>query len=872
MIKYGNFTVELSNNLIKKIYYKDILVNSFQSTIFDIRTQNESLMNGNASIYKNGIVYKSDNGVVEIIFSNDSFKINVECDEDVIMFCDIGINNDGEISTNEFYNSQYIDVSKDGNIFIYKHNIKGNKLTITSQNEIKSYATDLSCLVGNNYKKLLKYGFESNFVLPSKIVQYEEMCYGAITKGTNSFIFSFENNFDTYELLELTDSSSVKRESIDAIYGNDFNTIVDGNNIEENNGVIYSYFNDDNSHIVTSQKEMQSLRQTGYILLSHSSYDFNDNVMAVTCYMNGIFASHIVSNNTNVNKLTSNVCDYQNLDITRGLRIFLNNRLLTVPTYFEMNINFCKWVYELEDDCIEIITSTSYDKNKVQIEFKSTNTYDIMITNDIVLDDYKISDNCIYNNSIGYYYTNANSKLKDNKIVTNINSNAFSLVFSSTDDIDNFNYKRELSSFENMYDDLLQNKSYSYNDYNFDLILRLYTHNMLIHYLSPHGLEQNSGAAWGVRDVMQGPFEYFLSLGHYDIAKKIIARTFNAQYKKGYFPQWFMYDEHFGICQEHHHGDVILWPLRAVGLYIKYTNDLTILEQEICFMDSDEKCSIKEHIDIAIKHIEDNLYPSTSLIKYNGGDWNDSLQPADSNLAQHLVSGWTVGLMYETFDLLNKLEHYDFNDLLSNIKQDFSKYFIEDNVIAGFVNMKTNQKLMHPNSNDAINYRLLPMQKSIISGITDSSLNDYTLDVIYNNLVANDGARLMDKPPIYKNGETGPFLRAQSAANFGREIGLNYIHAHIRFIEALIKMDKKELAFKEILKIIPIDIDKNVKNVGILQRNVYFSSFDANFNNRYEVNESYDKVKQGLINVSGGWRIYSSGPGILIRLIVENFS
>ncbi|MGV2787626.1 cellobiose phosphorylase, partial [Clostridium perfringens] len=35
-----------------------------------------------------------------------------------------------------------------------------------------------------------------------------------------------------------------------------------------------------------------------------------------------------------------------------------------------------------------------------------------------------------------------------------------------------------------------------------------YTHNMLVHYSVPHGLEQYGGAAWGTRDVCQGPVEY----------------------------------------------------------------------------------------------------------------------------------------------------------------------------------------------------------------------------------------------------------------------------------------------------------------------------------------------------------------------------
>ncbi len=38
-------------------------------------------------------------------------------------------------------------------------------------------------------------------------------------------------------------------------------------------------------------------------------------------------------------------------------------------------------------------------------------------------------------------------------------------------------------------------------------------HNAMIHLTVPHGLEQYTGAAWGTRDVCQGPVEFLLALG-----------------------------------------------------------------------------------------------------------------------------------------------------------------------------------------------------------------------------------------------------------------------------------------------------------------------------------------------------------------------
>ena len=72
-----------------------------------------------------------------------------------------------------------------------------------------------------------------------------------------------------------------------------------------------------------------------------------------------------------------------------------------------------------------------------------------------------------------------------------------------------------------------------------------YTHNMLVHYSVPHGLEQYGGAAWGTRDVCQGPVEYFMATQKYDVVKELIKTIFTHQYEdEGNWPQWFMFDRY----------------------------------------------------------------------------------------------------------------------------------------------------------------------------------------------------------------------------------------------------------------------------------------------------------------------------------------
>ena len=69
---------------------------------------------------------------------------------------------------------------------------------------------------------------------------------------------------------------------------------------------------------------------------------------------------------------------------------------------------------------------------------------------------------------------------------------------------------------------------------------------------------------------------------------------------------------------------------------------------------------------------------------------------------------------------------------------------------------------------------------------------EHHLGIIKEHLQHPDGVRLMNRPAAYHGGVSTNFKRAEQAANFGREIGLQYVHAHIRFTEAMAKLGQKE--------------------------------------------------------------------------------
>ena len=113
-------------------------------------------------------------------------------------------------------------------------------------------------------------------------------------------------------------------------------------------------------------------------------------------------------------------------------------------------------------------------------------------------------------------------------------------------------------------------------------------HNAMIHLTVPHGLEQYTGAAWGTRDVCQGPVEFLLSLEHDEPVKEILRIVFAQQYeKRGDWPQWFMLEPYSNIQDKHAHGDVIVWPLKALCDYIEWTNDVAFLDEEVAWRNED---------------------------------------------------------------------------------------------------------------------------------------------------------------------------------------------------------------------------------------------------------------------------------------------
>jgi cellobiose phosphorylase len=413
-------------------------------------------------------------------------------------------------------------------------------------------------------------------------------------------------------------------------------------------------------------------------------------------------------------------------------------------------------------------------------------------------------------------------------------------------------------------------------------------HDAMIHLTVPHGLEQFTGAAWGTRDVCQGPVEFLLALEHDESVKQILGIVFAQQYAaRGDWPQWFMLEPYSSIQDKHSHGDVIVWPLKALNDYIETTNDLSFLDEQVQWRDdstlerTQHRDPVAGHIDKLLATVTERFIPGTHLIRYGEGDWNDSLQPVDPKMRDWMVSSWTVALLFQQItryaEILRRAGRADraesLSELAAEMQRDFNRFLMRDDTVAGYALFEPGSErpelLIHPSdTRTGLTYSLLPMKRSIIGGMFTPEQARHHLHIIREHLLFPDGARLIDRPVEYHGGPEKIFRRAESAAFFGREIGLMYVHSHIRYGEAMAVLGEADALWEALQAVNPIEVTDRVAQALPRQRNAYFSSSDAAFRDRYEASAEWARVKAGSIDVEGGWRIYSSGPGIYVRLLV----
>lgn len=704
---------------------------------------------------------------------------------------------------------------------------------------------------------------------------------------------------------------------------------------------LLAFFTDTHEHIVLKAKELLVERPHGHILMTGDNARMNDQILTTTSYMYGIFNSQVVLGNTSNNKMMTNARSALNIMKTSGQRIYIQingeYHLLTMPSMFEMGFNYARWYYKMADDLLVITNFTTVDTPELHLQVRSASgkAYEYMVTSQVTMnnneyvvpfhieqeadvltfradaasDSAQVLPNLCYRMKV----TGTDASVQDETaLVSNIEAGSTSLVVLTLSASSEWNLSiqgslngeklpfgnveanSEIERYREFYRKVMNGFNLSHPEGTSDKLQKVnavawwYTHNMLVHYSVPHGLEQYGGAAWGTRDVCQGPTEYFMATQKYDEVRGILKQVYSHQYEdEGNWPQWFMFDQYYRIQQEESHGDIIVWPLKVLSDYLNFTKDYSILNELVPYTDrhsaefTKEQYTIYDHAKKEIEYIKSHFLHDTHLSSYGDGDWDDTLQPANAQLKQYMVSSWTVALTYQVFNQLSaafaetdEAMSAELRELAAGIKSDFNRYMLQTDVIPGFVYMEQPgqaELMLHPtDTKTGIQYRLLPMTRSMIAELLTEEQAAAHYELIKKELYCPDGVRLMNRPAKYVGGVSTHFKRAEQASNFGREVGLQYVHAHIRFVEAMAKIGKSEEAWKGLEMINPVGIQDIVPNAELRQSNAYFSSSDGKFNTRYEAQDRFNELRTGDVAVKGGWRIYSSGPGIYMNQVISN--
>lgn len=881
---------------------------------------------------------------------------------DVVYGQDLGIASVWSVLSSEAYTAQYIDhaIYQDqlGYIIQSRQN-QGDPqfFQLGSLNKTVGYATDGFQVFKQSYK--LSHVAEGLLKdLENKKYQYE---FPYLTLQSESFtlnedkVLTFYGYYEPWHekvehnKVELThthkpvstylqvESTSIKHPKIEVLNGkklsnHEIETRYEVlNHLEKDDNHITAFFTKNHVHVVTLEKELMVERPHGHLLLSGELLSGSEKNFASTNWMFGVFASHIVLGNTNIQKLNNDLRNPLNLQKISGLRIYIKKddayHLLGVPSLYEMGLNYTRWIYVLEHDEITVTAFVGLNAfaQEITISSKQGHPYDIVITNQLAMGDNeyqrdvetKVDDTLIEltfetNDFVKSKYPKLSYYIKSQEKVTYSDDRVLfgkpsghGLLLMTYDKVSHASFtisgsfdgykeiKLDFDKAQHEYLSFIESLTgltFKHPKYQEELnqltnLTSWYTYQALIHFASPHGLEQSNGAAWGTRDVSQGPVELFLSAQRFDLIRMILLKVFSRQFiENKEFPQWFMFDEYYTIQAHESHGDVIAWPIKVLGDYLEATKDYGILKEKVPFMSKEKNTWVRhdatlyDHLVETLNAIEDSFIEGTSLPAYGGGDWDDTLQPANKKLTDHMVSGWTPLLIYQGLKTLSQELTKDpiytrLVNMQENLLRDYHRLLVRDNIPAGFIIVEENgvEYLLHPqDKNTGLKYRLLPLTRGIISEAFSQPIAENNKRLIDQYLKHPDGVRLMDTAVTYRGGEKTYFQRAETAANFGREIGILYVHAHIRYIEAMAKLGYKDEAYQGLFTISPIDIKSHVKNALPRQSNMYFSSSDANFYDRYEAKKNFDLVRNGAIGVKGGWRLYSSGPGIYINQLVRN--
>lgn len=313
---------------------------------------------------------------------------------------------------------------------------------------------------------------------------------------------------------------------------------------------LLSFFTETHEHVVLKEKERLVERSHGHIVMSGKHLTINESILTSTSYIYGLFNAQVVVGNTSMNKMLSNARNSLNVMKISGQRIYVKiedqYRLLTMPSLYEMGFNYSRWYYKTADEMFIVTNFTTVDAPEIRLDVRAASgkAYSFYVTNQITMNDneyvvpfrmerkgntltFNVHESSfpasVYPNlAYDMHLEGAELNVTDETaLIEHAAPGSASLVVLDIRSVDRFGlimqgrihgdtilltdreFGDEVEKHRAFYKELMNGFKLTQHEKVTDELARVntiawwYTHNMLIHYLVPHGLEQYGGAAWG---------------------------------------------------------------------------------------------------------------------------------------------------------------------------------------------------------------------------------------------------------------------------------------------------------------------------------------------------------------------------------------
>ena len=318
------------------------------------------------------------------------------------------------------------------------------------------------------------------------------------------------------------------------------------------------------------------------------------------------------------------------------------------------------------------------------------------------------------------------------------------------------------------------------------------------------------GGAFGYRDQLQDSMN--ICVIDPEAARKQIFNCAKHQFKEGDVLHWWHIDNQFGLRSRY--KDDYLWLIYATTEYIRITGDLTILDEQIPFVQGDllradeeergmeftyseDTASLYEHLELIMRTFMDNI-GDNGIPLMGGGDWNDGM-----NLVGIHGKGTSVWLGFFGYEVTNRFieitKRYTKNDtkIYATLTDDL-KNALWNEAWDGEYYLRAffdNGDKLGSHENEECKIDLLSQSWAILTDIAKEDQIESIINSIDEHLWCNENNIIkLLTPPFAKSPNNPGYIK--NYAKGIRENGGQYTHSVSWYIMALLKLGMYDKAYK----------------------------------------------------------------------------